>query len=61
MKSPSLTATAVHQKSVRVKLDSWKGYRKTVPACPDCPEPIQPIYGGGQVAKIPCPNVARSQ
>ena len=46
------------KKFVRVKLNSWKGYRETIPACPDCPEPIQPIYGGGDVAKIPVPNAA---
>jgi hypothetical protein len=57
MKSPSLTGYCRSTKKfVRVKLDSWKGYRETVPACPACPEAIQPIYDGGEVAKIPCPQ-----
>jgi len=57
MRSPSVTGYCRSTKKfVRVKLDSWKGYRETVPACPDCPEPIQPIYDGGQVAEIPCPQ-----
>jgi hypothetical protein len=56
-KSPSLTGYCRSTKKfVRVKLDSWKGYRETVPACADCPEPILPIYDGGQVAEIPCPK-----
>lgn len=56
-KSPSLTGYCRSTKKfVRVKLKSWKGYRETVPACPDCPEPIEPIYGGGQVSAIPCPK-----
>ena len=57
MKSPSVTGYCRSTKKfVRVKLKSWEGYRKTVPACPDCPEPIRPIYDGGQVAEIPCPK-----
>ena len=57
MKSPSLTGYCRSTKKfVRVKLNSWEGYRETVPASPDCPEPILPIYDGGQVAEIPCPK-----
>jgi hypothetical protein len=57
MKSPSLTGYCRSTKKfVRVKLKSWEGYRDTVPACPDCPEAILPIYDGGQVAEIPCPQ-----
>jgi hypothetical protein len=57
MKSPSLTGYCRSTKTfVRVKLKTWKDYRETVPACPDCPEAIQPIYDGGEVAKIPCPQ-----
>ena len=57
MKSPSLTGYCRSTKKfVRVKLKSWEGYRETVPACPDCPEAILPIYDGGQVAEIPCPK-----
>ena len=56
-KSPSLTGYCRSTKKfVRVKLKSWEGYRDTVPACPDCPEAILPIYDGGQVAAIPCPK-----
>ena len=56
-KSPSLTGYCRSTKKfVRVKLKSWEGYREIVPACPDCPEPILPIYDGGQVAEIPCPQ-----
>jgi hypothetical protein len=57
MKSPSLTGYCRSTKQfVRIKLKSWEAYRDTVPACPDCPEAIQPIYDGDQVAKIPCPT-----
>jgi len=57
MKSPSLTGYCRStEKFVYIKLKSWEGYRETVPACPDCPEAILPIYDGGQVAAIPCPK-----
>jgi hypothetical protein len=57
MRSPSVTGYCRSTKKfVRVKLKSWEGYRETVPACPDCPEAILPIYDGGQVAEIPCPK-----
>jgi hypothetical protein len=57
MKSPSLTGYCrFTKKFVRVKLKSWEGYRDKVPACPDCPEAILPIYDGGQMAAIPCPK-----
>jgi hypothetical protein len=57
MKSPSLTGYCRSTKQfVRVKLNSWGEYRKIIPPCPDCPEAIQPIYDGGDVAKIPCPQ-----
>jgi len=57
MKSPSLTGYCRSTKKfVYIKLKSWEGYRETVPACPDCPEPILPIYDGGEVAEIPCPK-----
>jgi hypothetical protein len=56
-KSPSLTGYCRSTKQfVYVKLKSWAGYRETVPACPDCPEAILPIYSGGRVAQIPCPK-----
>jgi hypothetical protein len=55
--SPSLTGYCRSTKKfVRVKLKSWKDYRETVPASPDCPEAILPIYDGGQVVEIPCPQ-----
>jgi hypothetical protein len=57
MRSPSLTGYCRSTRQfVRVKLHNWDEYRKIVPKCPDCPEPILPIYGRGDVAKIPCPN-----
>jgi hypothetical protein len=57
MRSPSLTGYCRSTKQfVRVKLKSWEGYRESVPVCPDCPEAILPIYDGGQVAEIPCPQ-----
>jgi hypothetical protein len=57
MRSPMLTGYCRSTKQfVRVKLKSWAGYREATPACPDCPEPILPIYDGGQVAEIPCPQ-----
>jgi hypothetical protein len=56
-KSPSLTDYCRSTKQfVRVKLKSWDDYREIVPASPDCPEAILPIYDGGQVAEIPCPK-----
>jgi len=60
MKSPSLTGYCRSTKKfVRVKLKSWEGYRDTVPASPDCPEAILPIYDGDQVAAIPCPRCGK--
>jgi hypothetical protein len=57
MKSPSVTGYCRSTKKfVRVKLKSWDEYREIIPACPDCPEAIQPIYESGQVADIPCPK-----
>ena len=57
MKAPSLTGYCRSTKKfVRVKLKSWGDYRKVTAACPDCPEPILPIYDGGDVAEIPCPQ-----
>ena len=56
-KSPSLTGYCRSTKQfVRVKLKSWAGYREATPACPDCPEPILPIYDGSQISEIPCPK-----
>ena len=57
MKSPSVTGYCRSTKKfVRVKLKSWDEYREVVPPSPDCPEEILPIYSGGQVAEIPCPQ-----
>jgi hypothetical protein len=57
MRSPAVTGYCRSTKKfVRLKLKSWDEYRKITPACPDCPEPIQPIYDGGQVGEIPCPK-----
>jgi hypothetical protein len=56
-RSPSLTGYCRSTKQfVSVALKSWADYREVIPACPDCPEPIQPIYDGSQVAEIPCPK-----
>jgi hypothetical protein len=55
-KSPSVTGyCAKEKKFVRVKLQSWEDYRKPQ-KCPGGKEPLQPIYGGGEVAKILCPK-----
>jgi predicted RNA-binding Zn-ribbon protein involved in translation (DUF1610 family) len=60
MKSPSVTGYCRSTKQfVRVKLKSWDDYRKSIPKCPDCPEPIRPIYHGNQVAEIPCPQCGK--
>ena len=60
MKSPSVTGYCRSTKQfVRVKLKSWDDYRKIIPKCPDCPEAILPIYDGGQVAEIPCPQCGK--
>lgn len=57
MRSPSVTGYCRSTKKfVHVKLNSWDEYREIVPASPDCPEAILPIYRGGDVAKIPCPQ-----
>ena len=57
MKLPSLTGYCrATKKFVRVKLNNWEDYREAAPVCPDCPEAILPIYDGGQVAEIPCPQ-----
>jgi hypothetical protein len=54
--SPSVTGYCAQEKKfVRVKLQSWADYRKPQ-TCPGGKEPLQPIYGGNQVAKIPCPK-----
>jgi hypothetical protein len=56
-RSPSLTGYCRSTKKfVRVELKSWADYREVPPACPDCPEPIEPIYDGSQVSEIPCPK-----
>jgi hypothetical protein len=55
--SPSVTGYCRSTKKfVRAKLKSWADYRENIPPCPDCPEPILPIYDGSQVAEIPCPR-----
>ena len=57
MKSPSVTGYCRSTKKfVRLKLKSWDEYREVVPASPDCPEAILPIYSGGQVGEISCPR-----
>ena len=57
IRSPAVTGYCRSTKQfVRVKLKSWDEYRKVIPHCPDCPEAIEPIYDGSQVAEIPCPQ-----
>ncbi|RJR42682.1 MAG: hypothetical protein C4567_06785 [Deltaproteobacteria bacterium] len=54
--SPSVTGYCAREKKfVRVKLPSWADYRKPQ-QCPGGKEPLQPIYSGGEMAKIPCPK-----
>ena len=57
MRTPAMTGYCRSTKTfVSLKLNNWGEYRKIIPPCPDCPEAIQPIYDGGDVAKIPCPQ-----
>jgi hypothetical protein len=57
MRTPALTGYCRSTKKfVRVKLKNWDEYRKTVPKCPDCPEPILPVYNGSEISQIPCPK-----
>jgi hypothetical protein len=57
MRTPAMTGYCRSTKQfVRVQLKSWNEYRKVIPACPDCPEPILPIYDGSQISEIPCPQ-----
>jgi len=56
MKSPSITGYCPSSKKfVRLKLKSWGDYRKPQ-QCPGSREPLQPIYGGSDLARIPCPQ-----
>jgi len=56
MKSPAVTGYCPREKKfVSVKLKSWADYRKPQ-NCPGGKEPLQPIYGGSEVSKIPCPK-----
>jgi len=54
--SPAVTGyCAKTKKFVRLKLKSWADYRKPH-NCPGGKEPLQPIYDGYEVTKIPCPK-----
>jgi hypothetical protein len=54
--SPAVTGyCAKTKKFVRLKLQSWEDYRKPH-KCPGGKEPLQAIYGGEEVARIPCPQ-----
>jgi hypothetical protein len=56
MRSPSVTGYCPSTREfVRLKLKSYDDYRKPH-NCPGTKEPMQPIYGGSEVAKIPCPQ-----
>ena len=54
--SPAVTGyCAKTKKFVRLKLKSWADYRQPH-YCPGGKEPLQPIYDGAEVSKIPCPK-----
>lgn len=54
--SPAVTGYCSKEKKfVRVKLQSHADYRKPQ-MCPGGKEPLQPIYDGYEVTKIPCPK-----
>jgi hypothetical protein len=55
-RSPSFTGYCPKEKNfVRVNIKSWEDYRQPH-HCPNDQEPLQPIYDGSDVAKIPCPQ-----
>lgn len=55
-RSPAVTGYCAKQKQfVRIKLKSWADYRKPH-YCPGTRERLQPIYGGSEVSRIPCPK-----
>jgi hypothetical protein len=54
--SPAVTGYCPKTKKfVRLKLQSWADYRKPH-NCPGGKEPLQPIYSGLEVTKVPCPK-----
>ncbi len=56
MKSPAVTGYCPKDKKfVRLKLKSWADYRQPH-YCPGGKESLQPIYGGSEVSRIPCPQ-----
>jgi predicted RNA-binding Zn-ribbon protein involved in translation (DUF1610 family) len=56
MKSPSVTGYCRSTKEfVRIKLKSYEDYHKPH-NCPGSKEPMQAIYEGAQVTRIPCPQ-----
>jgi hypothetical protein len=56
MRSPAVTGYCAKEKQfVSIKLKSWGDYRKPH-YCPGGKEPLQPIYDGSEVARIPCPK-----
>jgi hypothetical protein len=58
-KSPAVTGyCAKERKFVSVKLMRWADYRQPQ-MCPGGKEPLQPVYGGADVSKIPCPKCGR--
>jgi hypothetical protein len=55
-RSPAVTGYCAKQKRfVRIKLKSWADYRKPH-YCPGTRERLQPIYGGRDISRIPCPK-----
>lgn len=54
--TPAVTGyCALEKKFVSLKLKNWADYRKPH-MCPGGKEPLQPIYSGSDVARIPCPK-----
>ena len=54
--SPAVTGyCAKDKKFVNLKLKSWADYRKPH-NCPGGKDPLQPIYEGAEVTKVPCPK-----
>ena len=56
MRSPAVTGYCRSTKQfVRLKLKSYDDYRKPH-YCPGSKEPMEPIFAGSQVSRIPCPK-----
>jgi len=59
-RSPSITGYCPEtRKFVRLKLDSWKQYRGQEYRSPQCPTPLEPIYGKEQISQFLCPKCGK--